>query len=176
MKTKLFVPMIVLFVLLFATTIVFAAVTFDPATGTGFVGKGDVQLVFGWNNKALQDNADSVQFQASSVVVTEVSWICTNTNNENTQERERTTTSTVEGVVSSIARERNQITGFNLTGYSGTTTVSAPTTEGPPLNSCPSGPWSLTTPAGDPEVVSSTGGGLQVSINGTDWFDFDTVE
>src|SRR3990170_2451923 len=28
-----------------------AAVIFDPVTGEGFVGKGDVQLVFGWNNK-----------------------------------------------------------------------------------------------------------------------------
>lgn len=31
-----------------------AAVTFDPATGTGFIGKGDVQTALGWNNKALQ--------------------------------------------------------------------------------------------------------------------------
>jgi hypothetical protein len=144
-----------------------AAVTFDATTGTGFVGKGDVQLVFGWNNKALQDSAASVQFRANSVTVTEVSWICTNSNNENTQERERTTTTSLAGVVSSIARERNQITGFNLTGYSGTPTSSS-TTEGNQLNSCPSGPWSLTTPAGDPEVISSTSG-LEVS-NGGAWF------
>jgi hypothetical protein len=64
------------------------------------------------------------------------------------------------------ARERNQITGFNLTGYSGTPTSSS-TTEGNPLNSCPSGPWTLTTPAGDPEVVSSTSA-LEVS-NGGAW-------
>jgi hypothetical protein len=148
-------------------TAALGAVTFDATTGTGFVGKGDVQLVYGWNNKALQDNAGSVQFQASSEVVSEVSWICTNPNNENTQERARTTTTTVEGVVSSVARERNQITGFNLTGYSGTTTESS-TTEGNPLNSCPSGPWTLTTPAGDPEVVSESSR-LQVSIDGTNW-------
>ena len=147
---------------------VFAAVTFDPATGTGFVGKGDVQLVFGWNNKALQDNAASVQFRANSTVVTERSWTCTNENNQNEQVRDRTTTTSIQGVVSSVARERNQITGFNLTGYSGAPTESS-TTEGPPLNSCPSGPWSLTTPAGDPEVISSSSS-LQVSIDGTDWF------
>jgi hypothetical protein len=149
--------------------IAFAAVNFDPETGTGFVGKGDVQLVLGWNNKQLQDGAGSVQFQASSVVVTEVSWICTNTNNENIQERARTTTATIQGVVSHVARVKNQITGFNLTGYSGDPTESS-TTDGPPVNSCPSGPWTLTTPAGDPEVVSSTGG-LQVSIDATNWFD-----
>jgi hypothetical protein len=150
-------------------TAVFAAVTFDPGTGTGFVGKGDVQLVYGWNNKQLQDNAASVQFQASSSVVSEVSWECTNENNQNIQERARTTTTTTEGVVSKIARERNQITGFTLTGYSGTPTESSES-DGPPLNSCPSGPWTLTSPAGDPEVVSSESH-LQVSTDGTNWFD-----
>jgi hypothetical protein len=139
-----------------------AAVTFDPATGTGFVGKGDVQQALGWNNKQLQDNAESLAFEATSEVVTERSWICTNTNNENTQVRERTTTTSIQGVVSATERERNQITGFNLTGYSGTPTESS-TTEGNPLNSCPSGPWSLTTPAGDPVVVSSTS---SLTVNG----------
>ena len=42
----------------------------DPATGefngTGFVGKGDVQTPFGWNNKALQNNAAGVTFKWSS--------------------------------------------------------------------------------------------------------------
>jgi hypothetical protein len=149
----------------------FAAVTFDPATGIGFVGKGDVQLVYGWNNKGLQDNAASVQFRANSEVVSEVSWVCTNANNEHTQERERTTTTSVQGVVSSIARERNQITGFNLTGYSGTP-IQSSETEGPPVNSCPAQPssWYLSSPAGDPEVISSSSA-LQVSINGTNWFD-----
>jgi hypothetical protein len=147
----------------------FAAVTFDPVSGEGFVGKGDVQLVFGWNNKALQKNADSVQFQATSTVVSEVSWVCTNSNNENTQERARTTTTSVQGVVTTVARDNKfQITGFNLTGYSGTPTPSS-STEGPPLNSCPNN-WTLTTPAGDPEVVSSSST-LQVSTGGTNWFD-----
>ncbi|MFN3514759.1 MAG: hypothetical protein ACK41C_17070 [Phenylobacterium sp.] len=146
-----------------------AAVTFDPATGTGFVGKGDVQLVYGWNNKALQDNAGSVQFRANATTVTEVSWICTNSNNEQTQERARTTTTEVQGVVTSVARERNQITGFNLNGYSGTPTQSSET-EGPPLNSCPSGPWTLTTPAGAPEVVGGGADGLEVSTDGTTWY------
>ena len=145
-----------------------AAISFDAPTGVGFVGKGDVQLVYGWNNKALQDNAASVKFRASTSAVTEVSWTCTNSNNQSVQERERTTTTTTQGVVSSIARERNQITGFGLIGYSGTSTGSS-TTDGPAVNSCPSGPWSLTAPAGDPEVVSSTST-LEVSTDGTAWF------
>src|SRR5688572_7117075 len=43
-----------------------AAVTFDPSTGTGFVGKGDVQDAFGWNNAALQANAGAVTFTFES--------------------------------------------------------------------------------------------------------------
>jgi hypothetical protein len=172
MNKKFFFPLVVLAVLLLGTSTVLAAVIFDAETGEGFVGKGDVQLVFGWNNKALQDNWELVQFQVSSEVVTEVSWTCTNEKNENVQERTRTTTSTIEGVVSSVERVKNQITGFILTGYDGDPVVGNPVTEGPAVDSCPSGPWSLTTPAGDPELVSSEGG-LQVSINGTDWFDLE---
>jgi hypothetical protein len=41
-------------------------------------------------------------------------------------------------------------------------------TEGNPLNSCPSGPWSLTTPAGDPEEVSSSVA-FEVRWSGSDW-------
>jgi hypothetical protein len=39
-----------------------AAVNFNETTGTGFVGKGDVQVAFGWNNKQLQTNAGTVKF------------------------------------------------------------------------------------------------------------------
>lgn len=42
-----------------------AAVTFDPATGKGFVGKGDVQLALGWNNSQLQQNAGSLLFTST---------------------------------------------------------------------------------------------------------------
>jgi opacity protein-like surface antigen len=146
----------------------FAAVTFDPATGTGFVGKGDVQLVYGWNNKQLQDNAGSVQFRANSVSETE--WTCSRpapTPNDPDREivQERSSETTTQGLVDSIARERNQITGFNLLGYDGTPTV---TTDGPAVGSCPANPSgfeydnnAVTTPV--------AGGGLEVSIDGTNW-------
>ena len=39
-----------------------AAVTINETNGTGFVGKGDVQVAFGWNNKQLQTNATGVSF------------------------------------------------------------------------------------------------------------------
>jgi len=50
-----------------------ASATID-STGHGFVGKGDVQSAFGWANKALQDNAESLKFstsQATSQVLTQ---------------------------------------------------------------------------------------------------------
>jgi hypothetical protein len=152
-------------------SVVYAAVIIDDE-GIGFVGKGDVQLVYDWNNKDLQDNAEDVQFRMNSEVVTEVSWICTNSNNDNIQERERTTTTASYGLLESVARLKNQTTGFNLNGWDEDTFESSSFTDGPAINSCPSGPWSLTTPAGDPEVVSLIGG-LQVSIDGIDWYDLE---
>lgn len=130
-----------------------AAVTFDSATGTGFVGKGDIQLAFGWNNSQLQNHANGVSFAAISETVSEQSWVCTNTKNENIQERERTTTTSTSGMVSGIARDgKKQVTGFNLLGYAAVTSTS--TTDGPKLNSCPTG-WTL-TPAADSVVLSQT--------------------
>jgi hypothetical protein len=140
------------------STVAVAAVTFDSATGTGFVGKGDVQLALGMNNAQVQ-NA-TLSFTYDSTVVSEVSWICTNDKNEQTQERARTTTSSSTGVVSAVARVKNQVTGYNLNGYQSGSTSSTSSTDGPPVDSCPNanGNWSLTTPASDAEVVSSTGG------------------
>jgi len=120
------------------------AVTFDAATGEGFVGKGNVQSAFGWNNAALQlcapiGDVNCVEFRAETT--TETTWQCRNSNNQNIQERTRTaTTSGVFNDTSREPRNRNQVTGFLLTGYTGAATTE---TEGPPLQSCPSGPWSL---------------------------------
>jgi hypothetical protein len=132
---------------------VMAAFNVDE-NGLGFVGKGDVQLALGWNNKQLQDGADSLVFALASVA--ETTWECSNTNNSNIQERSRTTTT--EGLVSHVARERNQITGFILEGFSGEVMTS---TEGNPLGSCPSGPWSFVE--GSMETTASEGSELYVN-------------
>jgi len=144
------------------STVAVAAVTFDSASGTGFVGKGDVQLALGLNNAQVQNTP--VNFTYSSTSVSEVSWDCTNANNEHVQQRSRTTTTSTQGVVSSVARVKNQITGYNLTGWSGTVSNTSDT-DGPALNSCPANPstFYLSSPAGDP-VVTVLGGGL--SVNG----------
>ena len=138
------------------STAAFAIVTFDPATGTGFVGKGDVQLALGLNNAQIQ--AASPVFTYAKTEVSEVTWECTNLRNEKVQERARTTTTSVSGVVSATARVRNQITGYNLTGFSSSTSSSV--TDGPAINSCPNNAstYELTLPAGEPVVTDSTGG------------------
>ena len=140
-----------------------AAVTFDSDTGVGFVGKGDVQLAFGWNNTQLQKNAPGVAFsssqeasqalsqsgtQSGSQVVTqsasqEVS--CTvetrrhtfSRSGERDGERSGTREGTRDGIRSGTlagtlsssiaydARVKNQITGFNLKGYSTTPAFTA---------------------------------------------------
>jgi hypothetical protein len=139
---------------------------FNPADGTGFVGKGDVQLVYGWSNAQLQTNAGSVQFRYVSTDVTEVTWECTKAGNPNIQEKNRITTTETQSVVDSIARTGpSQITGFNITSYSGPP-VKTSSTDGPPLNTCPNG-WVL-SPAGAPVPVSSVGH-VQVSTDGTTW-------
>jgi hypothetical protein len=138
------------------STAAVAQTNYNLETGTGFVSKGDVQFAFGWNNRSLQSNADAVTFAVDKTIVTEVSWECTNANNEKVQERARTTTQSVTVAFTAVTRDRNQVTGFMLTGL-GNSTTSGSVTDGPPLNSCPNsqGSWSLTSPAGWTVVVSS---------------------
>lgn len=108
-----------------------ALVTFDPATGTGFVGKGDVQLAYGWNNKQLQDNAGGVGFVYDQT--TSYTAVCTWTTGEGTR-GERTHNvdhNTSTAVLSSVAYEARKnsngkdgsITGFFLNGFGATTTT-----------------------------------------------------
>ena len=145
-----------------------ATITFDPVTGLGFVGKGDVQYTFGgMNNAWAQTVSPNVRFRATSSEVSEQSWTChrftPGNGNEIIQERAVTTTTASEGVVTTIARMKNQFTGFTLAGWDGSVTTST-STDGPALNSCPApnlnkpeeGPFTLLTEAGDPVVVSSS--------------------
>ena len=107
-----------------------ASVTFDPATGTGFVGKGDVQLAYGWNNAQLQANATSVTFTYVTTDTYEVvnAWATGNADNPvslNSHIQTVTTTVGVNAVVDNDPRQmkgQKQFTGFILKGF-GTTVV-----------------------------------------------------
>lgn len=147
-----------------------AAVVVDD-DGVGFVGKGDIQLIYDWNNKALQDcvgiagSSGCLSFRMASTSVTESTWTCTRDASTQRQERARTTTIATQALVAATARVRNQVTGFNLNGFDpnspATTTT---TTDGPALNSCPTfwSPSNLVTttlPGGDPVLEISNDGG-----------------
>lgn len=150
-----------------------AAVTFDAATGTGFVGKGDVQTVFNWTNKALQTNASTVDFRVDSTV--ETTWTCTKlqelgNGDINEVVIERTTTTTTQGLVTDIARENSKgkdgaVTGFFLMGYEGTPVIE---TDGKVVGSCPSVNSGFVYDGNAAATV--TGGGLQVTHDGTNWY------
>ena len=63
MKKSIFAAMAVISL---ATVAIFASVTFDSSTGTGFVGKGDVQLALGLNNAQMQAyNLNNLNFSYS---------------------------------------------------------------------------------------------------------------
>jgi hypothetical protein len=48
-----------------------------------------------------------------------------------------TTTKTTTSVVNSIARVKNQITGFNMEGFKSSVSTSDSIVDGPAVNSCP---------------------------------------
>lgn len=107
--------------------IAFASVDFNPATGTGFIGKGDVQDAFGWNDADLQANAAGVTFTYVSEQVYEVTveWL---TGPEWKVTRHVITQTRTAGVNASVVYEtrrnkQDKITGFDLLGL-GSPTVS----------------------------------------------------
>ena len=103
----------------------YAAVTFDPATGLGFVGKGDLQTAWGWNDAKLQENAAGVSFYYHSSASSLYSAVCTWTtgegkNGEKTHNvaHDREVVNIVSSSVVCDLRKNsnNKVTGFNLTG------------------------------------------------------------
>lgn len=155
------------------TSLASAAVTFDPATGTGFVGKGDVQLAFGWNNSALQANAGGVSFAYK--VSTDYEGVCTWTTGEGTngQRTHNIRHTETYGLLDTLAydlRQRNQVTGFNLNGWDANTppvTVgTVPTVGGAcPGNEGHDGKWSSVTILGTSgDAIVATHNGVSVDL------------
>lgn len=141
-----------------------AAVTFDPETGTGFVGKGDVQMAFGWNNKAIQDNAGGVYFTYGDIETK--TQECVAKDPEDTQGQPtwivvdtRARTRTVGAEVAYDARENSKgkngpLTGFLLTGFGDALNGGwSQGWEDDPNNGCPAG----SHPRGAPTSTFSLG-------------------
>ena len=147
-------------------SVAYATVNFDLPTGTGFVGKGDVQLAYGWNNSQLQSNAKDVSFTYN--VTNSYEATCTWTTGEGkkgekTHNVNHTQKSGVNSTIAYDARVKNQITGFNLTGTGSSTTIGSIPEVGKacPGNEGHEGVWSSVTQTG-------SSGGLYVNYGGNE--------
>jgi hypothetical protein len=126
------------------------------SAGVGFVGKGEVQSALGINNAELQRIAAGLEFEISSVTESSATWTCNRDGGTQTQERSSTTTTTTQGVVESVARDKQerQVTGFFLDGLEGDATVTTER-EGPVVGSCATGWTAVDLLVGDPVVGDS---------------------
>lgn len=109
-----------------------ASTTLDPSSGTGFVGKGDVQSVFALNNAALQKDAGNMVFTYTDSQSADYSYDCTWSTGTNhvTVHTITNTTSTVSDIVTTVngkprTNPNQSVTGFNLTGLGLSTTTTS---------------------------------------------------
>jgi hypothetical protein len=148
------------------STAAMASVSFDSNTGTGFVGKGDVQVLYGWNNAAFNTRASGLTF----AVVNESSydavcmWVTGPVQNRRTH---RVTHKVKTGVNASVAYDirknsQGQATGINLTGFGSSVGGGddVPVVGGSCQGEGAGGTWESV------DLVSQSGGGLQVTYGG----------
>ena len=106
-----------------------AAVTFDPATGTGFVGKGDVQTAFGLNNKQMQEHHTHVQFvyEVSATYSQECEKFIETKKETKVIQNTFKKSVDVDATVASDSRKTGQWTGWFLNGYQDDVNIAVPT-------------------------------------------------
>jgi hypothetical protein len=109
----------------------------DLETGVGFIGKGDVQLHYGWSNQQMQANADLLEFRIVEKNDSSYTWDCLNAKNEKLQSFGNTTSQTSRNnvVVVSRSNKNNIITGFRLDGI-GSVAVLPNAGAGQPVGTC----------------------------------------
>lgn len=108
------------------TSSAFAAVTYDPTGGTGFVGKGDVQLALGYNNAQMQAVAENLNFtyEAVDIYQVTVSWVTgEGTRGEKIHTVAHKKSSVFNADVDYDPRRAKQYTGFILNGFVGEPTI-----------------------------------------------------
>ncbi len=146
----------------------FGSVSVDE-NGIGFVGKGDVQTVFDWNNAQAQENAARLQFRYANGST--ATWTCVGTNPTGkvvTTHHEYTSAVSSNIAYDPRKNKVGQVTGFNLTGFEQTTPAytTAGTCPGPLRN------WLVQpTLVGDIQWQGSGEPTLQVSVDGVIWLD-----
>ena len=164
--------MVALLVGMFVAAPLSAAWYFDPACEfpepgvCGWVGKGDVQSVFAWNNHTMQTYHDQVEFRYQDTQTT--SWDCEHykwDQRDETFDLHNTVSHTrlfgVTGTIAYQSRKTGQWTGWFLTGA---TLQIEGESAGPQCpqagaNGDPNSYWVLTN-----VVTTTSGGGLQVRV------------
>ena len=156
---------------MFATA-AFAAVTFDPATGLGFVGKGDVQTLLGLSNSQMQAVHTDVTFRydATEAYTVTVEFDTGNPDQPRSLKHHVITkekSSTVSASIAASSRKTGQWTGWNLTGFGVITET------GDPLPSvgdeCPNGNLGTCVVTAVELDPSSSTGGLYAVYKGNDY-------
>lgn len=107
-----------MFILVLTLVFILGMSSISFASGTVFVGKGDVQSALGWNNKQLQDNANGLKwtYEISETYEITVEWTTgEGTRGEKTHVVTHERTVNVNSAVTYQARQQNQVTGFYLT-------------------------------------------------------------
>lgn len=145
-----------------------ASTSYDSMSGVGFVGKGDVQSAFGWNNARLQANASGVSFSYDAIDT--YSAVCTfvtgeGTRGEKTHDVTLARHAEVSAAVHYHARSHKQIDGFILTGLGETTASGTTPAQGAACVASQDGiahdgTWTSVT-------LTSSSGGLSVSYGGS---------
>lgn len=152
-------------------TAALATVTFDPATGLGFVGKGDVQTAFAYNNATMQAQANNVVFTYTASTDTEYGVVCEwDTGTRKIVHHVQTTRKSIGAstVADVLKQNRNNpqgnLTGYNLKGYGVVTVTTDGDGKAPPKvgDGCPgnSGLGAVT----GVEVLSVTGNPGELTV------------
>jgi hypothetical protein len=152
-----------------------AAVTYDEF-GVGFVGKGDVQSLYDWNNSMFQEHAGDVRFRMLTGGGT--TWNCIG-NNPQGKEVTQTKGSESEALAVEISfdarkNRHGQVTGFILKGAE---MIGLTSYESVGVCNPPNDKWSnYRLVEGS---INYDGGGdplLQVSIDDDEWHDLPISE
>jgi hypothetical protein len=150
------------------STAAHADVVYDE-NGVGFVGKGDLQSLYDWNNSMLQENAASVQFRLLSSG--SASWTCSGVNPAGkpvTQSHSIESVAVESGVSFSARKNQSgQVTGFVLNGGV------VGSTEFETVGACNTlRNWQV-QPTLDEGSINYEGGDamLQVSVDALEWYD-----
>jgi hypothetical protein len=130
-------PVIVAAIVAVATLVLVAspalgAVAFDETTATGHVDKADVEAAFGWREQTFQANARKLSFHLQSVG--SLTWDCTVGGSTVGVVADVNARRPVDAVALAGAGRRAPVSGFDLTGFNGSSSGGASCSTGSPAN------------------------------------------